>query len=112
MNYFFIHLLHGGVIRTSALQHARHDACSNVAVIAGISRRKINNKVGSVSVVAPGSSFHFQLTSIAAAAPPLLLSKYNLSFCTQSEISPRLEATEPFYRSVNNVGDSLNVIKF
>lgn len=47
-------------------------------------------KVGSASVVAPGSSFHFQISYIAAAAHPPLLSKYNHFFCTQSEILLRL----------------------
>lgn len=69
-------------------------------------------KGGSLSVVAPGNSFHFQITYIAAAAHPPPLSKYNLFFCTQSKILLRLEATESFYRSMNNVGDSLSVIKF
>lgn len=60
--------------------YMQHDCGPNNAVIGGVLTGKYIIKVERIRAVTPGSSLHFQISYIAAAALPPLLSKYNLFF--------------------------------
>lgn len=68
-------------------------------------------KVERISAVTPGSSFHFQISYIAAAALPPLLSKYNrffhlhcVTFTQQTTVARRLfiDAEEVHVKVINS----------
>lgn len=74
-----------GATETSAILMQR-DLLPNDAVVGGLLKGKEIIKVERISAVTPGSSFHFQISYITAAALPSLLSKYIISFSLHCEI--------------------------